>query len=474
MRKQSVRHSRWYLFFVLCFSLFMVGCNGNQDKNDPNQNQSQDVSSDGQEVTPSEEPENEDKNLKGLEEVEKQKNMTADEIDLSIVPEELRNSEYDLRKALYVTPLKDVYKDYFTIGFGINGSNLEYSSVNSPEMNAIAARHFNSTTYTNLMKPCYLLDQEGCKANLSYGYPEPALHFGNVAAGLKWCQDNGIKMRGHTLVWHTQVPDWFFREGYDDNGAYVDKATMLIRLESYIKQVLEFVQTNYPDVIYCWDVVNEAVESRYGYYDENSFFQVRTHWDVDGVKTENPWYKIIGEEYVEKTFEFARKYADPDVKLFYNDYNTFVTNKNIAIYNLAEYLQQKGLIDGIGMQSYYDLTNPKFITGKDCVYDAILRFAKLGLEIHLTELSLKCDTIDEANYEKQAERYKQLFTMLLSVDSDNGGPANITNVTFFGLMDQYMFYENNTESTRLFDGKLQPKPCYYSIVEAAEEYKSRN
>lgn len=69
-----------------------------------------------------------------------------------------------------------------------------------------------------------------------------------------------MRMRGHTLVWHTQAPEWFFREGYEENEPYVDKETMLMRMESYIAQLMTHVQDEYPGVVYCWDVVNEAVD----------------------------------------------------------------------------------------------------------------------------------------------------------------------------------------------------------------------
>lgn len=406
-------------------------------------------------------------------ETKNQRDVKPEDIDWSVVPEELQSSTYDLRKALSVIPMKEAYQDYFWIGTAINGSDVNVSSLRSPEMNAIAAYHFNSITYSNLMKPSYLLDQNGSKANFAKGVNEPAVKFDTVIEGLEWCKDNGVKMRGHTLVWHTQAPDWFFKEGFETNGEYVDKDTMLERMESYIKQVLEFTQTNYSGVIYCWDVVNEAVENSYGYYDTESSFQVRTHWDVNGVKTENPWYKTIGEEYVEKAFEFARKYADKDVKLFYNDYNTFQKFKCISIYALAKQLKEKGLIDGIGMQGYYSLSYPSISSmSGESVRSAIERFAKLELEIHLTELSLKCNSISEEQYELQAEKYKELFSLLLKLDTDNGGPANITCVTFFGIMDEYMFYSNNTENTRMFDGKLQPKEAYYSIIDAVTEYEA--
>jgi endo-1,4-beta-xylanase len=144
--------------------------------------------------------------------------------------------------------LKDGCADYFLLGVGINGSTLDNLTTYDEEYMALVKKHFNSVTMSNLMKSCYLLKQEESKASED---GMPVLDFTTIDDTLEWCMDNGMKMRGHTLVWHTQAPRWFFCKGYADDGKYVDKETMLARMESYIKQVLEHVQTNYPGVIYC-------------------------------------------------------------------------------------------------------------------------------------------------------------------------------------------------------------------------------
>ena len=106
--------------------------------------------------------------------------------------------------------LKDLSADYFTFGVGINGSTLENQTLNIPEYMELAKQQFNSCTMTNLMKSCYILDQMGSQKNLKEGNEEPALSFMSIDPTLKWCQENDMKMRGHTLVWHTQAPEWFF------------------------------------------------------------------------------------------------------------------------------------------------------------------------------------------------------------------------------------------------------------------------
>ena len=350
-----------------------------------------------------------------------------------------------------IVSLKELCQGFFTLGVGMNGSTLDNQTLNIPKYKEMSLYHFNSCTMTNLMKSGYILDQAGSQRNLKDGNGEPALSFATIDPTLEWCKESGMKMRGHTLVWHTQAPDWFFREGYNAGGAYVSKETMLFRMESYIKQLLEHVQTEYPGVIYCWDVVNEAVEP--ASYDPDSFFMCRTKNGNDP----NPWYDTIGPDYVEMAFTYARKYADPEVKLFYNDFNTFQSAKTNAICKLASYLKDKGLIDGIGMQGYYSIDYP----GVSTIKTAIKKFAELGLELQLTEFSISIDKEDDVRFEKQAKKYAEIFKMLHELDTEAGGPANITNVTLFGLVDHYR--DGDTTNTRLFDKDYNPKQAYYTI-----------
>lgn len=377
--------------------------------------------------------------------------LSEEELYWQQVLGEFGNSRYDLTAALTEPALKDLCSDYFTLGVGINGSTLENQTLNMPEYMAVAKRHFNSCTMTNLMKSSYILDQQGSRQSAENGDGSPVLSFDTIDPTLEWCQANGMRMRGHTLVWHAQAPDWFFREGYSDKGEYVDRETMLWRMESYIAQLMTHVQDNYPGVVYCWDVVNEAVDPDKG--DRDSFFLCRK--ENDG--TPNPWYMTIGEDYVEMAFTYARKYAAEDVKLFYNDFNTYQVEKRNAIYALCQSLKEKGLIDGIGMQGYWGVDYPSIGT----LESTIRKFGELELEIHITELSVSVDEEDEDSFEKQGQRYGAIFMSLAKLDTEGGGDANITNVTFFGLIDHYR--QGDTTNSRLFDAVYQPKPAFIKV-----------
>ena len=357
--------------------------------------------------------------------------------------------------------LKEACEEFFTLGVGINGSDLSNLCTYNGEYMELAAKHFNSVTLSNLMKSCYILQQGESKKNIKEGNGEPVLSYESIDDTLRWCQENGIGMRGHTLVWHVQAPGWFFREGYEDNGAYVDKETMLFRMESYIRQLMTHCQEEFPGVIYCWDVVNEAVDPDKG--DKETDFCCRTEFDGG----ENPWYVTIGPEYVEYAFTYARKYAAEGVKLFYNDFNTYQSEKCKYILALCKGLKEKGLIDGIGMQGYYSVTYPSLTS----IESAIRRYSTLGLELQVTELSVSIDDESEKSLAEQGERYADLMYSFCSLDEAFGGPANITNVTFFGLIDHYR--EGDKTNTRLFDKYYEPKPAYEKVLEQFLVFKNR-
>jgi len=357
-------------------------------------------------------------------------------------------------------PLKDLCKDYFRIGCGITGAYAGNSAIRVPEFMEIVKDEFSSCTSTNLMKPSYILNQNMSMRNHAKGLNEPGLDFSVIDPTLQWCSKNGVQVRGHTLVWHSQTPEWFFKEGFKTDGAYVSRDVMIERLDSFVKQYLDYVQKNYPGTIYCWDVVNEAVDPDKG--DSSTNFMCR----ITNDGKDSGWYQTIGTDYPEVAFTIARKYADKDVKLFYNDYGAIDRRKRECIYNLCKSLKEKGLIDGIGMQGYWDMKNPVLSE----VQSAINLYAELGLELQLTEWSIPVPAENEQEFNKQAERYASVFKLLKTLDTDGGGNANITCVSFFGVQDHYVLSQGDTNNTRLWDKNFNPKPVYFAIQDVFKLY----
>ena len=306
--------------------------------------------------------------------------------------------------------------------------------------------NFNSITMENEMKPESLLDWEGSEKSKD---GMPAIKEETLEKALKAAQEAGIPLRGHTLVWHSQTPEWFFSKKYDPSKGYVDKATMKKRMESYIKQVLSYCKENYPGVVYAWDVVNEAVG------------------DDGNYRTESMWYETYGDfSYITDAFTFARKYAEEGTKLFLNDYNEYMAQKRDLLHAKVVELHDAGILDGVGMQSHWDMDFPSV----DLFETALEKYASIdGIEIQLTEIDMHNNDDSEEGLKKQAERYKEFFDVITKMKRE--GTANITSVTFWGLKDGESWLsgmKGETSYPLLFTDDMEKKPCYDSILEAGK------
>ncbi len=336
--------------------------------------------------------------------------------------------------------LKTAYEPYFKIGAAISRMNL-----NTPAHMKLLTSQFNSFTCENSMKPAYFLDEKTNKDDADKYDLAPALTFDNAIPYLEFAKENGISMRGHTLVWHNQTPKWFFCKYYNENFPLADRETMLSRLENYIKGVFEFVQTNYPGVIYAWDVVNEVVDN--------------------GGFRKSLWTKSVGEDFFIKAFEYARKYAAPGVSLFYNDYETSQEwKRDFIIEHVLKPMIDKGIVDGMGLQSHLLMDHPDL----DVYRTALEMYGALGIQIQVTELDMhNADPGDESMH-ALAKRYRKFFEIYL--DAKKSGKADITSVTFWNLLDENSWlsgFRRETSYPLLFKGKCEAKEAYYAVLEAA-------
>lgn len=345
-------------------------------------------------------------------------------------------------KVPLIDSLHKTYENYFKLGVAVSALELE-----DPTRVAIIQKHFNSITMGNEMKPENLLNRSVSASDIEKYNTEPAINFENIDEALTFAKENNMAMRGHTLVWHSQTPDWFFKEGYSNtaDAPNVSSEVMLARMESYIKQVLEYCAKNYPGIVVCWDVVNEAIN---------------TPDKIDGGLRDSLWYQVAGPDFIEKAFEYARKYAEPGTKLFYNDYNCFEKVKLNAIYNLCDKLNQKGIIDGIGVQSHLKVNSPSMGDYENC----IVTLGKLGLEINVTELDIDQTLNTEEGQMEMARKYRRIFNMYANVM--DAKQANITNVTIWGLSDENSWLNDGVlKYPLLFDEYLQPKPAFWGVAQ---------
>lgn len=332
--------------------------------------------------------------------------------------------------------LKDAFAKYFKMGTCLSANELNSGA-------DFIKNNYNSITPENDLKPEALIDQAACQ---QYGNNvNTQVRFNsNAKAILGFCEENGISLRGHTFVWYSQTPDWFFRENFSNTGAYVSETVMNQRLESFIKNTFELLATEYPDLdVYSYDICNELFLNDGG--------GMRPAGDSSSGGSN--WVRIYGDDtFVINAFTYARKYAPEGCKLYINDYNEYIPAKTTDIYNMAMKLKELGLIDGIGMQAHLDVGYPSASTFKT----ALEKFLSTGLEVQITELDITTD----GDYTAQANLYKAIFEMAI----DNA--AQMPAFTIWGTCDNYSW--RSSQNPLLFSQGYQPKDAYYAVMELAD------
>ena len=349
-----------------------------------------------------------------------------------------------------IASLKDAYSDYFKIGCACAGSEFAQGATKD-----LIKKHYNSLTLGNELKPDSVLDQALSQKYVAETGDDtmPQISLNEADEMLKFAGENKIPVRGHVLVWHSQTPDWFFKENFDPNGEWVSKDKMTKRLENYIKTVMETLKKDYPDVeFYAWDVVNEAAS------DAGTIRPAGSNNEVNG---QSAWVKVYGDQsYIPLAFEFAKKYAPAGCKLFYNDYNEYSPNKQAYIISdILKPLVEKDLIDGVGMQSHISMSYPTI----DLYKSAMQQYADLGLEIQVTELDVSEKSNEYADQLALAQRYQDVFKMYKEMK--NSG-VNLSAVVLWGITDSTSWIGGYP---LLFDKDYQAKPSYYAVIDTDSE-----
>lgn len=325
--------------------------------------------------------------------------------------------------SLWAQGLKDAYKDYFMIGVAVNQRNVTNAS-----QSALVKQEFNSMTAENDMKPEPTEPREG------------EFNWTSADRIANFARQNGIKLRGHCLMWHSQIGKWM----YEDNPT---KEVFFKRMRNHIHTIVN----RYKDVIYCWDVVNEAITD-----DRNATDPYR----------QSPLYKIAGDEFIAKAFEYARE-ADPKALLFYNDYNECDPVKSKRIYEMVKKMKAAGVpIDGIGMQGHYNIYGP---TEKE-VDDAIKLYKQVVNHIHVTELDIRVNeemggqlrfsregvNVSDSIKQHLADQYARVFRVF------RNHKDVVKCVTFWNLSDRDSWLGARNYPLP-FDTEYKPKLAYEYI-----------
>ena len=337
-----------------------------------------------------------------------------------------------ITEAEEIPSLKDNYADKFD--FGAAAPQSVFSNI---KWLKLIKSQFSILTAENEMKPDSVLDVTASKKLLTETGDETAVavHFDAARPMLRFAQSNGIKIHGHVLLWHSQTPEAFFHEGYDTGKPFVNREIMLGRMENYIKGVFEYLDENYPGVVVSWDVLNEAIDDG-------------TNW----LRKSN-WLNIIGEDYPNYAFEYARKYAPEGTKLYYNDYNTAMPGKLKGIVRLLNTLIPEGNIDGYGFQMHHSVSYPSI----QMIKTAVETVAALGIRLRVSELDVGAGGNTEAAFKKQAQYYANVMKILIA-HSDQ-----FEAVQVWGLTDLMSW--RSRDYPLLFDGSGNPKPAFWAVAD---------
>jgi Beta-1,4-xylanase len=347
--------------------------------------------------------------------------------------------------------LKDAVKDKFLIGVAMNKAQI--IGADSIGDNLIA-KHFNSIVAENCMKIEAIQPAEG---EFDFALSDLFVTFG---------EEHNMFVIGHTLIWHSQTPKWFF---VDKNGNQVSREVLIQRMRRHITTVVN----RYKGRVKGWDVVNEAIND-------------------DGSWRDSPFYRIIGKDYVKLAFQFTHE-ADPDAELYYNDYSMALEGKRNAVVKMIKELQSSGVkVSAVGMQTHLMLNSPSISDFEK----SLIAFASLGVKVMITEMDVTvlpfpnpkggADVSQEYRYDAIQNPYKDglpdsVATALYERYADFfrlffKHKDKISRVTLWGLTDRDSWRNNwpvrgRTDYSLLFDRKYNPKPIVETIINEAKSNK---
>ena len=336
--------------------------------------------------------------------------------------------------------LIDLFAEHgMKVGTCLNTQMLDRAGVKK-----ILINNFNSVTMENSMKPDYIFSKKKSQES-----GELVIEFNSDALRMmKFAQENNFSMRGHTIIWYSQTPDWIFHEDFDQNKELVDREVMLARMEAYIRNVFQAIDDlGYTDIFYAYDIVNEALME-------------------NGTKRSNRWTQIIGEDYLWYAFYYADKYAPESIDLYYNDYNEQF--KTQTLYDFVTSLVDEDgryLIDGIGLQAHLYTSD-----SLDTYFKTIDKLAETGLKMQLTELDVCLGRYQapqagtDENLRKQGRFYYDLINGLF--ERVDAGTIKMDALTFWGICDNMSWRKEY--KPLLYDVILNPKYALYGVFQLKE------
>ena len=269
---------------------------------------------------------------------------------------------------------------------------------------------------------------------MKFAETEPAAHSFNFCSGdqiVAYAQANGMKVRGHNLVWQQALPSWLTGGNY----SAADAAALL-------KEHIDTVVGHYKGKLIEWDVVNEAIAYGAPYGPQPSY-----------------WLNQLGSGYIDQAFQWAHA-ADPNVKLYYNDTGgEGLGAKSEAVYNLVKGMTGRGVpINGVGVQMH---VAPQSAPSQADISSNIARLGALGLEVHITEMDVRIPV------PASAADLAAAATVYQNVMSACAANSNCTALLTWGVSDAYSWIPSSYPgygAALLLDAQYQPKPAYTAVA----------
>jgi endo-1,4-beta-xylanase len=297
-----------------------------------------------------------------------------------------------------------------------------------PAYRTLAETEYTSLTAENAMKMRAL-------------HPEAARYdWSGADVIVNLAQQNKTRVHGHTLLWHLSIPDWV-------TNVQGDAAAW----EALLKEHIQTVVGHYRGKVASWDVVNEA-------------------FNDDGTLRNTLWLQKLGPDYLARCFQYARA-ADPNVKLFYNDYGQeYAPKKMAAILAMVADFKRRGVpIDGLGLQMHLGLNS-----NESGIQTVIRQATETGLLVHLSELDISVNPKAEANFSysddvkaKQTAKYELVFRAYRQVPA-----AQRFGITTWNIGDPDSWirsYYKREDYPLLFDDQYQRKPVYGRLLAVLRE-----
>jgi len=344
--------------------------------------------------------------------------------------------------------LKDAFKNKFYIGTAMSLPQINGTDVKSDE---IIKKQFSSIVAENCMKSMFIQPQEG------------QFFFDDADKFVEFGEKNKMFIIGHTLIWHSQLPKWFF---VDNNGKDVSPEILKQRMKSHISTLVG----RYKDRVKGWDVVNEAIME-------------------DGTYRKSKFYEILGEEFIPLAFQYAQE-ADPNAELYYNDYNEWFPEKVKTVTKIVKDLKSRGIrIDGVGMQTHVGLDTPKLEEYEKAITD----YDAAGVKINVTEMEISAlpspwgtsaNVADKVEYEAKMNPYTKGLPEDVTKEWENRyldffrlfikHQDKIRRVTLWGVTDNQSWkndfpVKGRTDYPLPFDRNYQAKPVVQKIIQLTKE-----